>query len=603
MMSDEVPLMFQAQVEGRCQIQRVIPGEKHQQSHQWVDEWTEVLEETIPKYSSSKPLPNKPVLSKQGKNNCNSAAFARPENKAFARPQKEIKDTSTKTPDFGAGVRTQDYKISWRFVSNSGQDGGVIRPVIGVKGWPFYPGSSLKGAFLRACTDDEARKYCGGKTSEKETKPGILRFHGAYPIDINWTNRLVDIIHSQENKQVIKDQKTNANAQISLYQPTLRFGISCAKKLEDSEWKTIWKILERALGEGIGSRVSAGYGQFKEVTKENQILQVKLTGNGVASTLIDGTEEFRCNMFKAALRGHTMRLFGGLTNEATAKHLTKELWGGFAGSNGAIIGSLGVNFDYDDNKLKMSKYEYEPNNKLASMPIYKLEEGALNIVCMRRQLLPERREELKNLAKALVKFSMLLGGFGKSWRRVDHSQFFQEYLKNKSKPMIGCHWEFIKESESFYDAVSTIEDIGKLIEDIRSVFRSWVNPNNLVDNGVQSWREAWHHKKVQVWGRMAENSESHAVKWFHDAYSGSDSIKNTILTGSLKKTGRIWHRMYPRYVVEKESDIKSKKGYVELLTIFPDISESTQNISESTQKFLNFLRQESEFVKIWPLGE
>ncbi len=35
---DHVPLMFQAQIEGRCQIQ-FIKDEPRQQAEDWVDEW------------------------------------------------------------------------------------------------------------------------------------------------------------------------------------------------------------------------------------------------------------------------------------------------------------------------------------------------------------------------------------------------------------------------------------------------------------------------------------------------------------------------------------------------------------------------------------
>jgi CRISPR-associated protein Cmr6 len=582
MTSDEVPLMFQAQVEGRCQIQRVIPKEQRQQSHDWVDQWLKVCPAKIPPSSA----PSQPVKTKPGQSV--STALMRPQNKALMRPQpqKEAKDAAEQIPKFGPGVKTKDYEISWRFVSNSGQDEGVIRPAIAAKGWPFYPGASMKGAFLRACDNEQqAKRYCGEKQCDRTTTPGILRFHGAYPVNTDWTKQLVDIIHSQQERQVIKEQVTRANAQISLYQPTLRFGISSSKKLEESEWKTIWRIWEKALAQGLGSRVSAGYGQFK-LARDNQLLQVKLKGQGVASTLIDTTPEFRPNMFKAALRGHTLRLLGGFTDEATAQQLTKELWGGFAGSNGSVVGLLGVAFDYKAADLKPGVHDYK------AMPVYELQSGVLSILCMHRNLPLKQRQELETLAESLIKFSMLLGGFGKSWRRVDHRLFFPSYLASKSKPMIGCHWEFLADSQSFYYPVNDLKDIRTFLTSLNNVIKSWVTPRaKLASQGAKNWREAWH--KAQVWGRIAANSQdSHAVKWFHDNYSGSESIKATILTGQISQIGHIWHRMYPRYSPEEKGGIKSTNEYVELLTIFPDPSTSTQ-------KFIKFLERESEFVKLW----
>ncbi|MEH2390950.1 MAG: hypothetical protein V7K21_04510 [Nostoc sp.] len=61
----------------------------------------------------------------------------------------------------------------------------------------------------------------------------------------------------------------------------------------------------------------------------------------------------------------------------------------------------------------------------------------------------------------------------------------------------------------------------------------------------------------------------------------------------MSQIGRIWHRMYPRYIKNKEGEMKRKgKEFVELLTIFPDKKD------EKTQEFLTFLAT-SEFTKLW----
>lgn len=86
-------------------------------------------------------------------------------------------------PEFGAQVKTRAFSLSWRFVSNGGQDDGMIRPVIGARGLPFYPGSSMKGVFRRASTPQQAERYCGKVLAGGDYEPGILRFHGGYPAD------------------------------------------------------------------------------------------------------------------------------------------------------------------------------------------------------------------------------------------------------------------------------------------------------------------------------------------------------------------------------------------------------------------------------------
>ncbi|WP_017655706.1 hypothetical protein [Fortiea contorta] len=531
--SNEVPLMFQAQISGRGQIQFIRNPE---QSERWVDEWVEGAAIDAPKFSSN--------------------------------------------------VQTKEYQITWRFISNSGQDEDIIRPVIAAKGFPFYPGASMKGAFLRACTPEQREKYCGGKLTNNDTKPGILRFHGGYPQDATWVEQqLIDVVHPQEKWQVKDNSSHAAFLQISLYQPTLVFGISSTKKLDPSEWEIIWNIWNKAIEKGIGSRVSAGYGQPIN-HPETKLITVNLKGQGLASQLIDKTGEFRPNIFKAALRGHTLRLFSGVTDENTAEALTRELWGGFAGKNGAVVGQLGISFNAVD--LEMGEYRYGRN----TMPTYELNAGTLNILCMDNPS-KEYKKELKTLATLILRFSLLLGGFGKSWRRIDHRIFFKDYLED-NKPMIGSHWQFTQQSNPYYFPVNKIEHITNILNDVQKTVNKWLQLKGKTSTQqLSSWRESFHPQKVQVWGRFAEDEEdSLAVRWFHGSYQGVKSIKGSSLTGKIGQIGRIWHRMYPHYTIKDGEMKRQGRRYVELLTIFPDKKD------ERTREFLNFLPT-SNFTKLW----
>lgn len=540
MTSDKIPLAFRAQIENRCQIQRLIPKKPRQEAYDWVEQW--------------------------------------------------IDAAATETPKFGANVKTKEYKITWRFVANSGQDEGVIRPAIASKGWPYYPGSSMKGAFRRACSNEQAARYCGSDSAERETKPGILRFHGGYPKDDSWAkNSLVDVVHPQEGWQLKNNQaKHSALIQISLYEPTLVFGISSTIELSEEEWATIWSIWEIAMERGIGSRVSAGYGQVRS-HKSNNLLSVGLQGQGLASQLIDKTGEFRPNMFKAALRGHCLRLFSGVTDERTAEELTKELWGGLGEKDKAVVGLLGIAFNPVE--LEIDTYRYDNN----SMPTYGLLGGTLNILAM-RELSEKESKNLKLFVTQLIKFSMLLGGFGKSWRRADHRLFFADYVKNNANPLIGCHWQFLEKSQKLYCPINQLADIGTFLNNLRDKsITGWVKLKGKQPSGaLGSWRETWHPQNVQVWARFAQDEEdSAAIYWFHDAYAKNKSIKNSDLTGKIGQIGRIWHRMYPHYVAAKDGSLKATGKYVEILTIFPDVSDTTQ-------EFIKFLGSR-EFKKVWPL--
>lgn len=208
---------------------------------------------------------------------------------------------------------------------------------------------------------------------------------------------------------------------------------------------------------------------------------------------------------------------------------------------------------------------------------------------------------------------MLFGGFGKSWRRACHKEFYRTYFDDHPEKVIGSHWQYLDELE--YYPVNNIEDILKYIQQIRDVLGVWIDtkpqnkrierdrnlPNQ--NNDIVYWREAWYTPKVEVWAHFAKNGKSQAIQWFHDSYNGRDTIKasrnpkipNT-LAGSMGHTGRIWHRMYPCFVTNNQGEIVRGEGYVEILTIFPDESDEMKN---ETEKFLNFLRDRTNFTKVW----
>lgn len=531
---NNVPLMFRSQLEGRCQIQRLVPKTKVQDAEKWADQWVEKL------------------------------------------PEKDYQ--------FSQKVHTKTYEFTWRFITNSGQDEGVIRPVIGALGFPYFPGSSMKGAFWRTCPKEKRSLYCGYEENN-ESHPGILRFHGGYP-DKNWMfEELVDVVHPQEDWQLgINDGRHSAFIQISLYQPKFTFGITSNKELTKEEWQEIWQIWEGAIAQGLGTRVSAGYGQVKLTNRNqlNSLLTVNLKGEGLASQLINKKGEFRANMFKASLRGHTLRLLGGVTDAKTAERITQKLWGGFAGRNGAIVGELGIVFDPID--LEVYDFTYTPASRDVDMPVYELFEGKLDILAM-GNIPSNRRKNLQRFVKKLLQFSLLLGGFGKSWRRIDHDVFYSKYLDSGKKPMIGCHWQLLEESQDLSIPINNLNDVTEFLNSVQSNLKNWVkyNQGELDANGA-NWRESFKQGNVQVWGRIAENkNDSRGIRFFHGNYQGDKTIKQSNLTGRMGRIGRIWHRMYPQ----------NNGKFIELLTIFPDNSPTTK-------EFLQYLGSKaSDFTKVW----
>ncbi|HEY9599529.1 MAG TPA: RAMP superfamily CRISPR-associated protein [Cyanophyceae cyanobacterium] len=560
----KVPMMFRAQVSGRSQLHYIDSNKKKAGEKQdvqfWAEQWIE---------------------------------------KAEFIPTEKAQEVETPT------YQTKTYPISWRFVTNGGQDDGMIRPVIGAKGIPFYPGSSMKGAFRQACERAElagelqygsCKDYCG---DESEITPGRLRFEGAYPIN-DWTQGLVDLVHPQQGWQV-KNQQTNsrtsgesAYALVSLNQPTLRFAISSIKPLSPEQWQEIWRVWENAIASGLGTRVCAGYGQVAAV-QHSILYQVSLKGQGQAAKLIDDTGEFRPNIFRATLRGHALRIFGGLTDANTAEQLVEELFGGVQGTG--TVGLLGLGFQIVDLTLgTFGQNGYE-------QPTYNVEGDV--IWSLTRPLPDAETIALQNLVTDLMWFAMVLGGFGKSWRRADHRLFYdnEDYQK-----LIGCHWQWAqKPDKSHALRVWNPKKIGGFIDSVLETAKVWMQLRGKTPTPHRhaDWREAWHPSCVQVWGRIAQTRDDCvAISWLHEPYQRGisrgerhQSIKATSLTGKIGQIGRLWHRMYPPkvQVVKQEGKpkVKSTNRFIELLTIFPD------NSQESTD-FLEFLNNQPDgFELLW----
>lgn len=546
----QVPLMFRAQAPGRCQVAYLTKGEEPD-AVRWTDEWVSHAE-TYPDRSDTE-------------------------------------------------VKTQESTIAWRLLTNSGLDDSVILPVLGAKGIPYFPGSSMKGLFRRACDRNQADRYCGKPLPGNDWQPGILRFHGGYPVDESWAEDLVDIVHPQQNWQVKGAKEGGAFPLISLYKPTLRFGISSTETLDEAEWLEIWEIWNKALAGGIGSRVSAGYGQVE--TSKPQVLCIgKLKGQGQAPKLLTGDGEFRPNMIRAAIRGHALRIFGGLTSAANAERLVEQLFGGIQ-SKEATVGLLGLKFV--DSMLEPG--EFGQGN--FAQPCYNVE-GELTWYLARSLDNSAHEAELKKLIEALTRFALVFGGFGKSWRRADHRLFFEEYYEDSHKALIGCHWQWLGGASLNRHArkVHSSKHIAPFIAEVRKVATDWMQLQGIQPQGyAQAWREAWHPSKVQVWGRVADDREdSQAIRWFHGPYRreqrgihAEGSIYKSPVVGKIGQVGRIWHRMYPLVALRPDPKTPDRKlakptpRFLELITIFPD--ESTE-----CDEFLDFLETHPEdFQLLW----
>ncbi|GAB1541978.1 hypothetical protein NUACC21_46510 [Scytonema sp. NUACC21] len=498
---EQIPMMYRAQVLGRCSLQ--FAG-NNADLEKWREEWV---------YPNSQ--------------NNNQPRYQHRE------------------PQLGLNGEIYRIKIQFpfRLSSNCGQD-SILRPVLGKNGIPIIPGSSIKGLFRRACNLQQAVKYCG---DDKQLIPGSLRFHGAYPIN-DWAGTkkvtvrrqgenisetrycIVDVIHPQQKRQVEDEDSPKALAMISLYQPTLIFELSSTDP--DVKWEEIETILKQAVQQGVGGKTSTGYGLGGHTPNQSPSLpsyplNVSLKGIGVSPLLRSDEPEFRPNLFKATLRGHVKRLLGGVCNSGDA---IKQAENSFFGSSEAP-GIVQI----------LWESQIETYNNQGSNPTYETT-GILHINAPQRDL---------RFLEWVLKFAFIMGGFGKSWRRVFHKKFYSDYVKRKGIN-IGCHWE---SSDSSRLNIKTSADLQEFLANLYQVCcqRLGSKPPQ-----AMNWREAWHPQRVAVYCKVVNKSE--VVELFHN-----ETFKTTPAIGGRNQGDKrpffvssVWHRMLP---------IDSRQ-YLEIVTVF-----------------------------------
>ncbi len=486
-----------------------------------------------------------------------------------------VERVDSSTPFTTHGLQILEVQIDWRLISDSGLDEGVIRPVTGAGGWPLIPGSSIKGLFRRAClkhAPDRLIRWCGGMVStgtENTLQPGLLRFHGAWPVDDKWMKNLLDVVHPQqewqvgipakkrddafEKKEDPSKKQQGAFGVVSLYQPKLQIGLSCAAALgrknqfDDKEWGEIMATLRAALEMGIGGRTCIGYGSSGPA-KGDLLFECGLEGQGPAAKLLDDTPEFRPTMFRAAIRGMALRLFGGVTEVRTARQVV-----------GHLFGSIDREDDKDVNVGLLATAYTDASSELGSFGWTKYRQPTYATSGRLQWRLARRCEKggdevlLAELLGALHGLTMSLGGFGRGWRRPDHRIFYPGY----DKTPIGCHWQW-RDAASLppFIHVQSPADLARLLQTAQRLARRWLDATaSSTSGGPAPWREVIHPARMNIWTRKATGPEDAvAVAWFHSAMEADREtgqptdpchLKGSDLAGRMNQVGLIWNRLLP----------------------------------------------------------
>jgi CRISPR-associated protein Cmr6 len=544
-----VPMMYRAQVQGRCSLHNA--KRDNPDLNTWTEQWTY------------------------------------PGANGEARYQRSL-------PELG---QTGDvYRIAvefpFRLFSNGGQD-SIMRPMLGKDGIPVLPGSSVKGLFLRACDDQaQAARYCGRKVSEQgklQHLPGEmpLRFLGAYPLG-DWANRVVDLVHPQGNRQIgtgNKEERSTASALISLHKPTMVFEFSCADRA--IRWKEVELILMKALQLGVGGKTSSGYGlggNFlgKPLNTPKSVVNVLLKGEGVSSVLRDGvTPEFRTNLFKAGLRGHLRRLLGGVNADLADE--VADRWFG----NTKAPAAVQLLWQHRE-PVKFADQDRNPTYEVNGM-LYANIQRQLPREEMSEAQVQRQHDRGVALLAQVVMFAYVMGGFGKSWRRVWHKAFMPDY--HRKNFAIGCHW-----LSSDLDEIQTERQLQAFLD---GLYKQCCEYLGISEQNVKaaSWREAWSPRRVAVFSQVVSQSE--AIGLFHN-----DVFKTTPAIGGRnphpkhpnqfhppQNISSVWHRMLP---------LKNGTEFLEIVTVFHGDRTPWNHQQEGCQ-LLKFVQQleDKNFKLTW----
>ena len=535
---EKVPMMYRAQVSGRCSLQ--FAGKKEDKKHldKWCQQWVypKIEKDPQPRHQFQEP-----------KIGCENGMY-------------RIK-----------------IEFPFRLASNCGQD-NILRPIMGKNGIPYLSGSSVKGLFSRACNENQRKLYCGAENEkDKSFSPSAigLRFHGAYPIG-DWSGmrkvtvkkkdgrrgeteqetcyRMLDVIHPQQLRQVgdpSARDSASVYTMVSLYQPTMVFEFSSADP-QNTNWEEVENLFLGAIQLGVGGKTSTGYGLGGHLPDHQSYIPsypitVAFKGRGVSPTLRSDEPEFRPNLFKATLRGHIKRLLAGVTQ--SGKDMEERLFG-----SSSAPGELQIFW-------QETSINYNEIKKPATFSV----EGILHIevkkqkcsdIKKQKEIDDERKTDL-NFVKQVLKFSFVMGGFGKSWRRVSHAMFYKDYEQRKYE--IGCHWE-LATTLKWID-IKSIESLKQFLGGLHKLCCDRFGSKPL---SFQGWREAWHPERLTVYAKVTK--ESSVVKLFHN-----DTFKTTPAIGGRNphkehpaKTkppeffSCVWHRMLP---------IENDK-YLEIVTVF-----------------------------------
>jgi len=328
----------------------------------------------------------------------------------------------------------------------------VFHPVYGV---PYVPSSSLKG-FLRAWTrktKNEDFKRILGFIEGEESSLAAVQILDAFPTK---PCLKIDIANPQwawQGNQVAYG--TVPHPLLSMAEVTLKIGLVRTSLGTAADVAKAKAWLEQAFqAEGLGARVSAGYGQASRVNGKvlNQFSSVthpygsehpfEFWSEGIHGADARNNPEFRPVAVRGVLRYWFRAVALGLYAPDTCRTFEQELFGGIEPQPKEGSFKLIATLDQEDPGDQMS-------------PHY----GTGKLILQAKQ------ESHITLLQALLKLAFHIGGIGRGARRPLHSNsgrlrgcFWQSTVADEQLPYDAQAWQgFLQELLTAFSQVRPVE--------------------------------------------------------------------------------------------------------------------------------------------------
>jgi CRISPR-associated protein Cmr6 len=344
----------------------------------------------------------------------------------------------------------------------------VFHPVYGV---PFIPASSLKGA-VRAWAKQNGKSATeiNRLFGTLDNGVGCVQFFDAFPTKPSLS---VDMANPQwpwEGNRVKYDPKPHAL--LSMEQPKVLIGISKTSRLKNNDdLQTVKEWLEQALGSGIGSRVSGGYGRTQLSAglaySSSHPFQIWTQGMYGATppareNNYQGEVEFRPTALRGVL-SYWFRAFAlGLYDSQTCQQLENRLLGNLSQEGTIRIGVECQKQETSSDKI----YSYA---------------GTI--------LLEAKYQNHLRLIEKILCFASHVSGVGRGSRRPLHI--------NSSRGR-GCHWE-LSENIFPYDKQAWKNLITGIQETFREVQKNGQTPTQQTPGDARNRYQDTINKDARIY--------------------------------------------------------------------------------------------------------